>query len=219
MRTHTQSHVQYWLRSAPSHWTVLPGKRFHKRKRELNHRRSCSNVLSLTLRGVVNNDPNNPLGLVPQDYATYQLFKKGDLVFKLIDLENASTSRVGLVHEDGIMSSVYIRIVPGRSSLPKFAYYYYYSLYLNNIYNALGSGVRSTLSYRELLNLPYAEPPLDEQGAIVQLLDRKMEKISAAIEVGRRTIRVLHKKKRALLSQVVFGVKTIEADQNPDRST
>jgi len=40
------------------------------------------------------------------------LFRRGDLVFKLIDLENLRTSRVGLVHEDGIMSSPYVQLVP-----------------------------------------------------------------------------------------------------------
>ena len=198
-----------WLHSVPTHWKVLAGKRFHRRVKELNHQRSCSNVLSLTLNGVVNNDLSNPIGLVPQDYATYQLFKKGDLVFKLIDLENRSTSRVGLVHEEGIMSSVYIRVVPGPDSLPEFAHYYYYALYLNNIYNVLGSGIRSTLNYTELLNLPYVEPPLKEQRTIVEFLDRKMDKINRAIDGSKQIIEMLSHQKRVLISQVVFGQKLI----------
>ena len=197
------------LDSVPSHWKVLAGKRFHKRLKELNHQRLCTNVLSLTLNGVVNNDVSNPIGLVPQDYATYQLFEAGDLVFKLIDLENRSTSRVGLVHEAGIMSSAYIRVVPGRNSLSKFAYYYYYALYLNDVYNSLGLGIRSTLNYTELLNLPYVEPPLKEQKQIVKFLDYKTEKISASIEVSQRTTQALFQKKRLLLSEIVLGRKAM----------
>ena len=100
-----------WLGSVPEHWVVGRGKWLLGHKKDLNADGRQTNILSLTLRGVVNNDPDNPEGLVPKDYRTYQRFEKGDLVFKLIDLENLRTSRVGLVHEDGIMSSAYVRLV------------------------------------------------------------------------------------------------------------
>ena len=68
-------------------------------------------------------------GLRPDNYSTYQVFEKNDLVFKLIDLENISTSRVGLVHERGIMSPVYIRLECGEKILSKYSYYFHYNLY------------------------------------------------------------------------------------------
>lgn len=79
-------------------------------QKQINKGNNFQNILSLTLRGVVNNNLDNPEGLVPKDYGTYQIFEKGDLVFKLIDLENFRTSRVGLVHERGAMSPAYIRL-------------------------------------------------------------------------------------------------------------
>ena len=101
-----------WVGELPQHWGEEKGKWLHCFRKDLNSRKQCDNVLSLTLRGVVNNDPDNPEGLVPKDYSTYQIFEKDDLVFKLIDLENFRTSRVGLVHERGIMSSAYLRVQP-----------------------------------------------------------------------------------------------------------
>src|SRR5262245_56091027 len=92
-----------WLGEVPVHWEVQRGKWLFRSVKEINADRRHTNILSLTLRGVVNNDPDDPEGLVPNDYATYQFFAKDDLVFKLIDLENIRTSRVGLVHQDGIM--------------------------------------------------------------------------------------------------------------------
>lgn len=100
-----------WLGNVPAHWDIRRGKWLFRSRKELNSDLRNTNILSLTLRGVVNNDPDNPEGLVPKDYGTYQLFAKGDLVFKLIDLENVRTSRVGLVHQDGIMSPAYVRLV------------------------------------------------------------------------------------------------------------
>ena len=68
-----------WLGVIPLKWGLLPAKRYHKVLKQPNTKRTCNNVLSLTLRGVVNNNLDNPEGLVPKDYATYQIFQKDDL--------------------------------------------------------------------------------------------------------------------------------------------
>ncbi|MGH8510654.1 MAG: hypothetical protein ACREU8_04520 [Gammaproteobacteria bacterium] len=60
-----------WLGDVPEHWEVRRGKWLFRHRKPLNADRADGNVLSLTLRGVVNNDPDNPEGLVPKDYATY----------------------------------------------------------------------------------------------------------------------------------------------------
>lgn len=204
--THYQSYKDSgveWLGEIPEQWKVLPSKRFHKVEKYLNSKRDCDNVLSLTLRGVVNNNPDSPEGMVPKDYATYQVFDKNNLVFKLIDLENLRTSRVGIVHEKGIMSSAYIRLVIGQNSLPRFAYYYFFSLYINEVYNNLGSGVRSTLGPNDLLNIPFIKPPLEEQTAIAQFLDDKTAKIEEAIAIKEQQINLLKERKQILIHKAV----------------
>ena len=192
-----------WLGEIPSEWEILPSKRFHINLKELNTRRNCSNVLSLTLRGVVNNNLDSPEGLVPKDYATYQIFEKNDLVFKLIDLENISTSRVGLVHEKGIMSSAYIRIQLEKDSLSKYAYYYYFNLYLNQVYNNLGSGVRSTLGPTDLLNIEYTKPSYSEQIKIASFLDTKTEQLDIAIKQKEHLIELLKERRQILINDAV----------------
>ena len=88
-----------WNAEMPSHWDCDKAKRYFDNPKEINKDGKETNVLSLTLRGVIRNDVDHPIGLAPADYATYQLFDKDELVFKLIDLENISTSRVGIVWE------------------------------------------------------------------------------------------------------------------------
>ena len=46
-----------------------------------------------------------------QGHMTHTSFLKKYLVINFIDLENISTSRVGIVGEQGIMSPAYIRLV------------------------------------------------------------------------------------------------------------
>ncbi len=192
-----------WLGPVPSHWALERTKwHFHNRK-ELNSNNDQRNILSLTLRGVVNNDPDNPEGLVPKDYRTYQLFAKGDLVFKLIDLENLRTSRVGLVHEDGIMSSAYVRLVPTASTNIRYFLHQFYDLYSRGIYNQLGAGVRSTLGPLDLLNVGIVIPPLDEQAAIVRFLDSAIDRLERATRAKRKVIALLKEQQQGIIRQAI----------------
>ena len=194
-----------WLGQIPKHWEIVKGKRLHKCPKILNVNNACKEVLSLTLRGVVDNDIENPEGLIPKDYATYQIFEKGDLVFKLIDLENISTSRVGLVHKRGIMSPAYIRLQISNKYHTKFIYYFYYSLYLNSVFNHIGSGVRQTLNSSDLLDIELPLPPLNEQRQIAEFLDKKCEKISEFIAKKQRLITLLKEQKQTLINECVCG--------------
>lgn len=192
-----------WLGEIPKNWEILPSKRFHKVNKQPNSKRENDNVLSLTLRGVVNNNPDSPEGMVPKDYGTYQIFEKDNLVFKLIDLENVKTSRVGIVHEEGIMSSAYIRLVIGDGNIPRFAYYYFYSLYLNQVYNNLGTGVRSTLGPTDLLNIPFLKPTISEQTAIANFLEIKTTQIENAIAIKQKQIELLKERRQILIHRAV----------------
>ena len=142
-----------WLGQVPRHWETHRCKQLFQYAKHPNADGQDTNVLSLTLRGVVNNNPDSPEGLIPKDYATYQRFKKDDLVFKLIDLENFKTSRVGLVHEDGIMSPAYIRLTQRGTGCIRYFYYQFYDLWLRGVYNQLGAGVRATLGQKDLLEV------------------------------------------------------------------
>ncbi len=192
-----------WLGSIPSEWRVERTKWVFRKRKELNVGRKCTNVLSLTLRGVVNNDPDSPEGLVPKDYATYQLFRKDDLVFKLIDLENLRTSRVGLVHEDGIMSSAYLRLIPQADCNVRFFYHQFFDLYTRAVFNALGAGVRSTLGAEDLGEIRILLPPLDEQAAIVRFLEHANLKIDGFIRTKRKLIGLLNEQKQAIIHRAV----------------
>ena len=192
-----------WLGDVPAHWRLLRGKWLFRAAKVINTERKHSNVLSLTLRGVVNNDIDNPEGLVPKDYATYQYFAAGDLVFKLIDLENLRTSRVGLVHQDGIMSPAYIRLTPIHDGVQRYFFHQYYDLYQRGIYNQLGAGVRSTLTAEDLLDVPILLPPPAEQQAIVRYLDHIDRRVRRYIRAKQRLLALLREQKQAIIHQAV----------------
>ena len=192
-----------WLGEIPKSWKLQRIKWLFRHAKEINTRRANTNVLSLTLRGVVNNDPDDPEGLVPKDYATYQFFKKDDLVFKLIDLENLRTSRVGLVHEDGIMSSAYVRLMPRNAKNIRFFFHQFFDLYTRGVYNQLGAGVRSTLGPADLLNLPVVVPEAEEQTAIARFLDHTNHQVDRLIRAKRKIIALLNEQKQTIIHRAV----------------
>lgn len=192
-----------WIGKLPCHWVISRVKNCFTYAKEMNREGNQVQVLSLTLRGVVDNNPDAPEGLVPKDYGTYQWFRKGNLVFKLIDLENFKTSRVGLVHRDGIMSPAYVRLMPNEAESARFFYHQFYDLYQRAVFNQLGAGVRSTLGPSDLLNLPVFIPRPDEQAAIVKYLDHAERRIRKYIAAKRRLIALLTEQKQAVIHRAV----------------
>ncbi len=192
-----------WIGKIPTNWDFVRGKFVFQNKKEINNENQELNLLSLTLNGVLNKDINSNEGLRPTEYSSYQVFEKNDLVFKLIDLENQKTSRVGLVHERGIMSPVYIRLESKNSIDSKYSYYYYYDLYKQHIFNFLGSGVRSSLTPSNLLEIEIPLPPLSEQEQIVSFLDTKTSLIDSLIEKTQQKIELLKEKRTSIINEVV----------------
>lgn len=196
-----------WIGEIPEHWEVVRNKNIFSYKKVLNIENKEKCILSLTLKGVVENNPDNPEGLVPQDYSTYQIFEKNDLVFKLIDLENISTSRVGIVHKKGIMSPAYIRlsIKSLKDNDVKYFYYYFYSLYIQKVFNKLGAGVRATITPKELLDMKIPLPPLHEQQKIAEFLDKKTQLIDEYIKKKQKKIELLKELKKTIINDAVIG--------------
>ncbi|MGN0415676.1 MAG: restriction endonuclease subunit S [Agathobacter sp.] len=206
-----------WCTEIPYSWSVNRGKAIFNNPKEINKEGLCGNVLSLTLKGVIRNNTDNPVGLTPKSYETYQIFEKNNLVFKLIDLENISTSRVGLVKEKGIMSPAYIRIELKNieSHNMKFFFYQYYSMYKRNIFNGLGAGVRQTLSGDDLLVIKIAVPPKPEQNQIVRYLDWKTSEMNRFIHQKKKQIKMLRELRLSLIDNAVTkGIDNVELKES-----
>ena len=206
-----------WCTEIPFSWSVNRGKAIFNNPKEINKDGLCGNVLSLTLKGVIRNNRDNPVGLTPKSYETYQIFEKNNLVFKLIDLENISTSRVGLVREKGIMSPAYIRVELKNieSHNIEYFFYQYYSMYKRNIFNGLGAGVRQTLSGNDLLQLKIAVPPKTEQDQIVRYLDWKTSEMNRFIHQKKKQIKMLRELRLSLIDNAVTkGIDNVELKES-----
>ena len=194
-----------WLGEIPSHWECEKAKRhFQSRKQIVGRNSSQYERLALTLKGVIKRFEGDGVGLNPEKLDTYQIVDKDDLIFKLIDLENVSTSRVGLSPYKGIVSPAYIRISAVDEVNIRFAEYYYLNMWMRHIFNDLGTpGVRSNLSSTDLLNLPLLYPSIVEQQAIASYLDKATTKIDEAIAQQQKMIDLLNERKQIIINNAV----------------
>ena len=142
-----------------------------------------SNLLSLSYGQVVRKDINEIGGLRPDSYETYNIIAPGDTVLRMTDLQNDQRSiRTGLATERGIITSAYITVRPdGDKVEPRFLHSVLRAYDIKKTFYEMGVGVRQTLKYAELADLPIPLPPRDTQRAIADYLDRETGEIDAML--------------------------------------
>lgn len=194
-----------WIGDIPEYWNIVRVKRlFTYKKEKVGVKSEDYERLSLTLKGVLKRPKNDSEGLQPEKFSGYQIIEYNDLVFKLIDLENISTSRVGLSNFTGIVSPAYLRLICSDDVDSKFGYYFFISMWYQNIFNGLGGdGVRSNLNSSDLLNLSFVDVPKSEQQKIAAFLDEKVAHIDNIIEETKKSIENLKAYKQSLITETV----------------
>lgn len=204
MREMKDSEIE-WIGEIPNSWTVRRGKTLFVNTKYIPGKLSSNyDRLSLTLKGVLPRKKDDSDGLQPKDFDTYQLLRENELVFKLIDLQNVSTSRVGLAHATGLVSPAYIVLHANEEILPAFAEKFYLMMWYREIFNSLGdNGVRSSLNVSDLLNIPVCYPKMEEQIFLTNYLDTKCSEIDATAEDIQKEIDLLEEYKKSVITEAV----------------
>lgn len=125
------------------------------------------NLLSLSYGKIKRKDINSGKGLLPASFDTYQIIKDGIIVFRFTDLQNDKKSlRVGLAKEEGIISPAYV-CVECENVSPEFLFLQLYSYDLRKFFYSMGDGLRQTLSYNDVKDMPIYIPSDKEQKFII----------------------------------------------------
>ena len=194
-----------WLGDIPVGWGVSKVKsEFVSRKTIAGKAAPNYQRLALTMQGVVQRSKEDANGLQPEQFEGYQILEENELVFKLIDLQNIPTSRVGRSPFTGLVSPAYIVLHHRFDKSTRYAEYYFLSMWLNQIFNQLGGdAVRSCIGQNDLLNLPYLHIDETEQRAIADFLDEKCAAIDAIVEEAKSGIEEYAKWKQSVVFQAV----------------
>lgn len=194
-----------WLGNIPETWKMVRVKNiFSNHKKIVGDKEAEYERLSLTLNGVLKRPKDDSKGLQSESLSTYQILCEKELVFKMIDLENVNTSRVGYSPYTGIVSPVYI--ILNNEKYTKYGYYYFYNMWQRAIFNQLGNnGVRSALNASDMLNLPFPNISQEDAEKIAKFLDEKIGEIDAIIDKIKMSIEEYKKYKVGVITEAVLG--------------
>lgn len=193
-----------WIGEIPEEWELVKTRRFFSNhKQVVGEKVDKYERLALTMNGVIKRSKDDSDGLQPERFETYQILHKNELIFKLIDLENIKTSRVGLSPYTGLVSPAYI-VLSSRFEDNRFFYYWFMFMYYNQVFNHLGgNGVRSALNAKDVLMLPVPNIQFPEQRRIADYLDRKCSQIDAIIARQQEVIEKLKAYKLSVITEAV----------------
>lgn len=200
-----------WLGMIPEHWEMRKLSQVSYEHFISNKNIHHQNLLSLSYGRIIRKDINKTDGLLPASFDTYQIVEDGNIVLRLTDLQNDQKSlRVGLVKEEGIVTSAYVCLGVYDSMIPAYLYNILHSYDIKKLFYSMGGGIRQGLNWQGLKKLEIPLPPIDEQRAIVAYIDDKCQKIDTLINELQAEIDHLKEYKQRLIADVVTGQVNVQ---------
>ena len=193
-----------WVGDIPDNWVIHPLYCFFDERVNKNILGNEQNLLSLSYGKIKRKDINSSEGLLPNNYNSYNIVDKSDIVIRPTDLQNDKRSlRTGLVEERGIITSAYIALKPKKSTFSKFFHHVLHIYDVEKVFYNMGNGVRQGLNYDEFSKLLMIVPPIDEQERIAEFLDKKCGEIDGLIANLKIQIQTLEQYKRSVITEAV----------------
>lgn len=192
-----------WLEKIPHSWDLLSNKYIFKlKKNQVGKNSGDYDLLSLTLKGIIKRDMENPQGKFPAEFDTYQEVKKGDFVFCLFDVEETPRT-VGLSPFDGMITGAYTVMELSKKIDKSFLHYFYLNLDKKKRLRFLYKGLRNTIPKDSFFSFKTFIPPKNEQTTIANFLDEKTAKIDQAIAQKEKMIELLNERKQIIIQNAV----------------
>lgn len=190
----------------PEHWDVRPLLAVAEETRIKNVGLVEKNLLSLSYGQILRRNMDSREGLLPESFETYQIVEKDQIVFRFTDLQNDQRSlRSARALERGIITSAYCAVRPTAINAA-YADYLMRSYDICKVFYGLGGGVRQSLKFADVARLPVILPPLDEQRAIADYLDRETAQIDELIAEQQRLIELLRERRTSSLAAALSGI-------------
>lgn len=193
-----------WIGQIPKEWEVcLTSMLFHEHK-EKNSGLKETNLLSLSYGAIKRKDINTNEGLLPQSFETYNVIKKGDIIFRLTDLQNDKRSlRTGLCKENGIITSAYVTLRANKELNSAYFHYLFHSYDICKVFYGLGDGVRQGMNWEDVRKVMIFLPSLSEQQKIADYLDKVCGEVDEMVALQETMIEELKAYKQSVITEAV----------------
>lgn len=193
-----------WLKRVPEHWEIATVNTLFSNNEEKNEQCTVTNAYQFKFGKIVKKPNFELTNDLIETYKNYAVIRPNDIMINGLNLNyDFVTQRVGIVQEPGIITSSYISIRPYISTNAKFYTYLFKAWDAQKVFNGMGTGIRRTLSWKELKQITIPVPPKEEQDQIVRYLDWQNSRLNKLINAKKREIALLEEQKQALISQAV----------------
>lgn len=194
-----------WIGEIPAHWAQLAQKHIFKLKKETVGKQSSEyDLLSLTVRGVIKRDMENPEGKFPAEFDTYQQVSPGDFVFCHFDVEETPRT-VGFSEHAGMITGAYTVYSPSQNYDPRYILHFHIFADTDKKFRSLYKGLRNTIGKDVFGAFKIPLPPRSEHEAIVLHIDQASRQIDDAIKIKQAQISAFGEYKATLINSAVTG--------------
>lgn len=195
---------EQWLGEIPSHWEMMRWRFLMTENTTLNTNVSISNQLQFKYGSIVRKSSQEIDENVKYTISKYTIVQPYDIIINGLNLNyDFISQRIGQVQEEGVITSAYICLRPSEKVNRTFLVYLLKAMDSRKIFHGMGTGVRLTLSYKELKNKFLPLPPISEQNSMVSYLDRVTTQIDEAIAQQQRMIDLLNERKQIIIQNAV----------------
>jgi type I restriction enzyme, S subunit len=208
-----------WIGKLPHHWEVIPLKHTSIINRqalteqtEEDYEIQYIDIGNVNHRGIIN--PPQEMHFADAPSRARRIIQQNDTIISTVRTYLKAVAFVESDEENLIASTGFATLTPNQKSYPKFLNYLVSSQGFVDTVTASSVGVSyPAITSTELARIPVWLPPLPEQRAIADFLDRKTRQIDTLIEKKQRQIELLQEQRTALINQAV----TKGLPPSPDR--
>lgn len=194
-----------WLGKIPEHWEMTIIRSCFD---ESDVRCKLENypLLSVTQeQGIVSQENiTTKKDVSNDDKGNYKIVPIGGIAYNKMRMWQGA---VGLNEiQEGIVSPAYVVVIPKQHIFSKFALYLFKTPNMIEEFGKYSYGLCSdmnSLRYEDFQNISIPLPPLEEQKAIADFLDKKTHQIEEFITKKQKLIALLEEKKQTLINQCV----------------
>ena len=197
-----------WVGDIPVEWECKPIRALFLENNNKNYFGKETKALQFKFGEIVpkQNFNANDDEYVAETILKYNIVDKGMIVINGLNLNfDFVTKRVGLVRDRGIITSAYmsVSVKDLQTVMPEYACYLLKSYDNCAAFHNMGGGVRKILNFDELKHNLFVLPPISEQKAIAEFLDKKCGEVDALIADIQQEIETLEQYKRSVITEAV----------------
>ena len=195
-----------WIPEVPEHWEVRRLGLFFSENKTANSNMQCTEAYKFNYGTLVRKDEGVDPSELVETYSKYTVLKPKDIVINGLNLNyDFITMRVAQAVSTGIITSAYVVLSPRAQVYDPYFCYLFRAMDSIKLFHGMGSGIRLTLSYKDLKYQPLPLPPLSEQRAIVAYIEKKTAAIDRMINACREQMELMKAYKQRLISDAVTG--------------